>query len=139
MYVVGDWFKGNVGNLSFGDCGFAANDGNEPVTENIPVANTVDAVADTSIERNTIATEDWGFNGVDQWITSGGGFFSTAKSKTKYSSSIPRMSILEFFLLFYLCDYIKLVLTLQRNKNLAHRDMDFSEFLRFFGCWIYMD
>ena len=48
------------------------------------------------------------------------------------------MSILEFFLLFYLCDYIKLVLIPQTNKNLAYGDMDFSEFLIFVGCWVYM-
>ena len=49
------------------------------------------------------------------------------------------MSILEFFLLFYPCDYIKLVLASQTNKHLAPGDMDFSEFSRFFGCWMYMD
>ena len=48
------------------------------------------------------------------------------------------MSILEFFLLFYPFDYIKLVLVPQTNKHLAHGDMDFSEFLIFVGCWLYM-
>ena len=48
------------------------------------------------------------------------------------------MSILGNFLLFYPCDYIKLVLVPQTNKHLAHRDVDFSEFLRFVGCWFYM-
>ena len=50
---------------------FTVDDDNEPVPENIPVATTVDAVADTAIDRNTIAAEDWGFDGVDQWRTSG--------------------------------------------------------------------
>ena len=117
---------------------FTVDDNNEPVPENIPVATTVDAVADTAIDRNTIAAEDWGFDGVYQWRTSGGGFFSPAKLKTTYSSSITRMSILEFFLLFYPFDYIKLVLVPQTNKHLDHRDMDFSEFLIFVGCWLYM-
>ena len=48
------------------------------------------------------------------------------------------MSILESFLLFYPCDYIKTVLIPQANKHLAHGDMEFSEFLIFVGCWIYM-
>ena len=51
------------------------NDYNEPVPDNIPVATTVDDVADTAIDINDIAAEDWGFDGVDQWRTSGGGFF----------------------------------------------------------------
>ena len=61
-----------------------------------------------------------------------------AKSKTTYSSYILRMYILEFLLLFYSCDCIKLVLTPQTNNHLSHGDMEFSEFLRFVGCWIYM-
>ena len=65
-------------------------------------------------------------------------FFLTAELKTADVSSIPRMSILEFFLLFYPCDYIKLVLIPQTNKHIAHEDMDFSEFLIFFGSWLYM-
>ena len=64
--------------------------------------------------------------------------FSTAKLKTTDSSFIPCMSILEFFLLFYPCDYIKLVIIPQKNKNLAHGDMDFSEFLRFVSFCLYM-
>ena len=48
---------------------------NELVPENIPVATTVEAVADTAIDRNDISDEDWGFGGVDQWRTSGGGVF----------------------------------------------------------------
>ena len=92
------------------NAGFAVYDDNEPVPENIPVATKVDAVANTTIVRNTISDEDWGFDGVDQWRTSGGGFFSSAKLKTTDSSSIPRMSILDFFLLLYPCDYIKIVL-----------------------------
>ena len=48
------------------------------------------------------------------------------------------MSILEFFHLFYPCDYIKLVLIPQTNTHLAHRDMDFYKFLIFFVCWLYM-
>ena len=118
--------------------GFAVDDDNEPVPDKIPVATTVDTVADTAIDRNSIAAEDWGFYGVDQWITSGDGVFSPAKSKTTYSSSIPRMSILESFLLFFPCDYIKLVLTPHTNKHLAHGDVELSEFLIFVGCWIYM-
>ena len=84
--------------------GFAVDDDNETVPENIPVATTVDAVANTVIGRNAVAAEDWGFDGVDQWRTSGGGAFSPAKLKTTDSSSITHISILEFFLLFYPCD-----------------------------------
>ena len=51
------------------------NDDNEPVPENIPVSTTVNAVSNTDIDRNTIAAEDWGFDGVDQWRTSGGAVF----------------------------------------------------------------
>ena len=80
--------------LELRNTGFAVDDDNEPVPENIPLATTVDNVADTAIDRNTIAAEDWGFDGVDQWRTSGGGVFSPSKLKTTDSSSIPRMSIL---------------------------------------------
>ena len=55
---------------------FTVDDENEPVPENIPVATTVDAVTDTAIDRNAIAADYWGFDGVDQWRTSGGGVFS---------------------------------------------------------------
>ena len=55
--------------------GFSVNDENEPVPENIHVATTSNAVANTGIDRNYIAAEDWGFDGVDQWRTYGGGFF----------------------------------------------------------------
>ena len=48
------------------------------------------------------------------------------------------MSILDFFLLFYPCDYIRIFLVPQTYNQLAHRDMDFSEFLIFVGCWLYM-
>ena len=44
---------------------FAVDDDNGPVPENIPVATTTDAVVDTAFDRNTIAAEDWGFDGVD--------------------------------------------------------------------------
>ena len=64
--------------------------------------------------------------------------FSPAKLNTTDSSSIPHMSILEFFLLFYPCDSIKIALRPQTNNHLNHRDMDLSEFLRFSGCWLYM-
>ena len=57
------------------NAGFTVEDDNETVPDNIPVASTVNAVANTSIDRNDIAAEDWGFYGVDQWRTSGGGFF----------------------------------------------------------------
>ena len=90
------------------------------------INHNVDAVAKTSMSRNDIYAEYWGFDGVDQWRTSGGGVFSPAKLKTTDSSSIPPMSILEFFLLFYPCDYIKLVLIPQTNKHLAHGDTEFS-------------
>ena len=93
---------------------FSVNDNNEPIPEKIPVATIVDAVADTAVDRNAIAAEDWGFDGVDQWRTSGSGVFPPDKLKTTDSSSIPCMSILNFFLsLFYPCDYIKLVLVPQ--------------------------
>ena len=89
---------------------FAVDDKNEPVPKNIYVDTTADAVSNTGIDRNASAAEDWVFDGVDQWRTSGGGVFYPAKLKTTDSSSIPCMPILEVFLLFYPCDYIKLVL-----------------------------
>ena len=55
--------------------GFAVDDDNEPVPENIPVATTADAGADTGIGRNAIYAEDWDFDGVEQWKTSCGGVF----------------------------------------------------------------
>ena len=61
--------------LELRNAGFAVYDNNEPVPDNIPVATTVDAVADTAVDRNAIAAEDWGFDGVDQWRTSSGGIF----------------------------------------------------------------
>ena len=61
--------------LELRNSGFAVDDDNEPVPENIPVATTVDAVTGTAIDRNAIAAEDWGFDGVDQWRTSGSGGF----------------------------------------------------------------
>ena len=61
--------------LELRNSGFAVNDDNEPVPENIPVATTADAVAGTVIDRNSIAAKDWVFDGVDQWRTSGGGVF----------------------------------------------------------------
>ena len=125
--------------LDLRNAGFVVDDKNEPVPENIPVATTADNVANTDIYRNDIAAEDWVFDGIDQWRISGGEVFSPAKFKTTDSSSISRMSILGNFLLFYPCDYIKLVLVPQTNKHLAHGDMDFSEFLIFVGCCIYMD
>ena len=57
------------------NAGFAVDDDNAPVPENIPVATTVDTVSNTAINRNIIAAEDWGFDGVDKWRTSGGGVF----------------------------------------------------------------
>ena len=57
------------------NAGFAVNDNNEPVSENIHVDITVNSVADTAIDINTISSEDWRFDVVDQWITSGGGVF----------------------------------------------------------------
>ena len=61
--------------LELRNSGFAVDDDNEPVPENISVATTVDAVADTAIDINAISDEDWGLDGVDQWRTSGGGVF----------------------------------------------------------------
>ena len=52
--------------LDLRNAGFTVYDNNEPVTENIPVATTVDAAADTDIEIKVIVVEDWGFDGVDQ-------------------------------------------------------------------------
>ena len=85
---------------------FAVDNNDEPVPDNIPVANTVDAFANTAIDRNAIAAEYWEFGGVDQWRTSGGGIFSPTKLKKTDYSSIPRMSTLDFFLLFYPYNYI---------------------------------
>ena len=61
--------------LELRSSGFAVNDDNELVPENIPVATTVDAVSNTPIYRNAISADGWGFGGVDQWRTSGGGVF----------------------------------------------------------------
>ena len=61
--------------LELRNTGLAVDDDNEPVPDNIPAATTVDDVAKTSIERNAIAAEDWGFDGVYKWRTSGGGVF----------------------------------------------------------------
>ena len=90
--------------LVLGNDVFAVDDENEPVPENKPVATTVDAFANTAVDRNDITTEDGVFDGVDRWRTSDGGVFSPAKLKATDSSTIPRMSILEIFLLFYPCD-----------------------------------
>ena len=57
------------------NAGFAVDDNNEPVPENMHVATTVYTVADTIIDRNSIAVEDWGFDDIDQWRTSDGGVF----------------------------------------------------------------
>ena len=57
--------------------GFTVDDANEPIPENIPVATTIDSVSDTTIDKNAIADEDWGFDGVEQWITSFGRGFLT--------------------------------------------------------------
>ena len=46
--------------------GFTVNVNNEPVPENIPVSTIIDSFARTSIERNAIASEDCGFDGVYQ-------------------------------------------------------------------------
>ena len=51
--------------LELSNSGFAVDDGNEPVPENIPVATTVNAVAYTVIDRNAIDDKGWGFDGVD--------------------------------------------------------------------------
>ena len=61
--------------LELRNAGLAVDDDNEPVPDNIPAATTVDDVAKTSIERNAIADEDWVFDGVYKWRTSGGGVF----------------------------------------------------------------
>ena len=121
------------------NAGLAVNGDNEPVSDKIPIYTTVSTVANPTIGRNTIADEYCLFDGVDQWRTSGSEFIYPTKSKTTDSSSILRISILEFFLLFYPCDYIILILTPHTNRHLAHGDMYFSEFLRSVGCWIYMD
>ena len=98
LSVSADWNMTHDNFLEIRNARFAVDDGNEPVPENIPLATTVDTVANTAIDRNYIAAKDWGFYGVDQWRTSGGGVFSPAKLKTKLSSSITCMSILIFFL-----------------------------------------
>ena len=92
--------------LELRNAGFAVNDNNETVPENIPVSTTIYSVTDTAIDRNAIAAEYWEFGGVDQWRTSGGGIFSPTKLKKTDYSSIPRMSTLDFFLLFYPYNYI---------------------------------
>ena len=51
--------------LELRNAGFAVDDDNEPVPENIPLSTTVGSVSNTDIERNTIDNEDWGFDGVD--------------------------------------------------------------------------
>ena len=61
--------------LDLRNFGFAFDDDNEPVPENIPVDTTVDTFSDIVIDRNVIATDDWGFDAVDQWRTSGSGVF----------------------------------------------------------------
>ena len=54
---------------------FAVDDDNEPVHENISVATTVNAVANTTIDRNNITSYYLGVDGVALWRTSGGGVF----------------------------------------------------------------
>ena len=61
--------------LDLSNAGFPVYDDIEPVPENISVATTVNTVADNAIDRNVITAEDWGFDGVDQWRTYGGGVF----------------------------------------------------------------
>ena len=61
--------------LELRNYGFAVSCNNEPVPENITVATIVDTVAKTAVYRNAIAAEDWGFDVVDKWRTSGGGVF----------------------------------------------------------------
>ena len=61
--------------LVLGNVGFLIDEKNEPVPDNIRVANTFDAVTNTTLDRNSIAAEGWGFDGVDQCRTSGGGVF----------------------------------------------------------------
>ena len=61
--------------LELWNAGFAVDDDNEPVPEIIPISTTVDAIKNTEIDRNTISAEDWVFDDVDQWRTSGSGFF----------------------------------------------------------------
>ena len=81
--------RDNVSELK--NVGFVIDDKNEPVPNKIPVANTVQDVTNTTIDKNAIATEGWLFDGVDHCRTSGGGAFSPTKLKTTDSSSIPRM------------------------------------------------
>ena len=61
--------------LDLSNSGFAVDGENQPVPENIPLATTANAVANTSIDRNVISAEDWGFGGVGWWRTSGCGVF----------------------------------------------------------------
>ena len=61
--------------LELRNVGFAVNDNNEPVPQNIYVATTVDDVSNTALDRNDIAAEYWGFDGFGQWRTSGIGVF----------------------------------------------------------------
>ena len=63
--------------LELRNAGFTVDDKNEPVTDNTPLATTVDAAVNTFINRNNIDAEDWGFYGVDQRRISGGGFCIT--------------------------------------------------------------
>ena len=57
---------------------------NEPVPDNISVAATFDAVADTAIDMNAIAAEDWGLDGLDQCRISGGGVFSCQIKENRF-------------------------------------------------------
>ena len=50
--------------------GFAVDDNNEPVPENMHVATTVYTVADTVIDRNSIAVEDWEFDDMNFYVAS---------------------------------------------------------------------
>ena len=59
----GNMTRDNVSDIR--NSGFAVDDDNEPIPENIPVATTVDAVTDTAIYRNAIADENWVFVGVN--------------------------------------------------------------------------
>ena len=55
--------------LELRNSGFAVDEDNESVPENVSVATTVNDVSDTAIDINSIAFEDWVFDGVDQWRT----------------------------------------------------------------------
>ena len=61
--------------LELRNSGFGVDDNNEPITENIYVTNTNDNVSDNAIDKKSIVAEDCGFDSVNQWRTSGGGFF----------------------------------------------------------------